>query len=45
MGGRNVTNYLRDLLRKSGVNMNTSAELEVVKDIKEKYCSFAPKKE
>lgn len=27
-------------MRKSGINMNTTAELEVVKQIKEKYCAI-----
>jgi centractin len=36
VAGRDVTEYLQLLLRKSGNNFNTSAEMEVVKDIKEK---------
>jgi len=37
VGGRDVTQYLSTLLRKnSGVQLTTSAEMEVVKDIKEK---------
>jgi actin-related protein len=36
VAGRDVTEYLQLLLRKSGHNFNTSAEMEVVKDIKEK---------
>ena len=33
-GGKDVTEHLRNLMKKSGVNMNTSAEFEVVKQIK-----------
>lgn len=42
VAGRDVTEYLQLLLRKSGSNFSTSAEMEVVKDIKEKicYCAF-----
>ena len=40
-GGRDVTEHLRNLLRKSGVNMDTSAEFELVKNMKEKYCSIS----
>lgn len=35
VGGRDVTEYLQLLLRKAGHNFHTSAELEVVKAIKE----------
>lgn len=41
VGGRDVTEYLQLLLRKSGHNLHTSAEMEVVKDIKEKICYVA----
>ena len=34
LGGRDVTEHLKDLMRKSGVNFNTSAEFELVKNIK-----------
>ena len=33
-GGRDVTEHLRNLLRKIGVNMDTSAEFELVRNIK-----------
>lgn len=33
--GREVTKYLRLLLRKEGFNFNTTAEFEIVKNIKE----------
>lgn len=38
VAGRDVTNYLQLLLRKSGHNFHTSSEMEVVKDIKETKC-------
>ena len=41
MGGRDVTEHLRALMRKSGVQMETSAELEVVKHIKEDFCKVS----
>jgi centractin len=42
VGGRDVTDYLQLLLRKNnGVNLYTSAEREVVKEIKEKICYVA----
>ena len=34
LGGRDVTYHLRDIMRKSGINLNTSAELEVARTIK-----------
>merc|ERR1712168_1740698 len=47
IAGRDVTRYLRLLLRKEGHDFHTSAELEVVKAIKEKACylSINPQKE
>lgn len=42
VGGRDVTDYLGTLLRKNnGINLYTSAEREVVKEIKEKICYVA----
>jgi len=41
VAGRDVTEYLQLLLRKSGHNFHTSAELEVVKAIKENRCYVA----
>lgn len=35
VAGRDVTRYLRLLLRKEGYNFHTSAELEIVRTIKE----------
>ncbi|KAK5201025.1 centractin- actin- protein of the dynactin complex, partial [Cryomyces antarcticus] len=47
VAGRDVTEHLQLLLRKSGYVFHTSAEKEVVRDIKEKtsYVSLDPKKE
>jgi len=39
--GRDVSEYLQVLLRKLGYNFHTSAELEIVRDIKEKCCFVA----
>jgi actin-related protein len=41
LAGRDVTIQLLSLLRKGGATLTTSAELEVVKSIKEKYCAVA----
>ena len=41
LAGRDVTTHLQSLLRKSGVNFTTSAEFELVKNIKEKYCAIS----
>jgi len=41
VAGRDVTEYLQLLLRKSGHTFHTSAELEVVKAIKENRCYVA----
>lgn len=41
VAGRDITEYLQLLLRKSGHVFHTSAEAEIVRDIKEKvYASF-----
>ncbi|EGS18247.1 putative actin-related protein [Thermochaetoides thermophila DSM 1495] len=47
VGGRDVTEYLQTLLRKSGYVFHTSAEKEVVRLIKESVCYVAkdPRKE
>lgn len=50
LAGRDVTEYLQLLLRRSGHNFHTSAEKEIVKNIKETACyvfdsPFDPKKE
>lgn len=41
IGGRNVTNYLANLLTESGNYFNSNAEREVVRQIKEKLCYVA----
>jgi len=41
VAGRDVTEYLQLLLRKSGYTFHTSAELEIVKSIKETRCHVA----
>jgi len=38
IAGRDVTRYLKLLLRKEGLIFNTTSEFEVVKNIKEKLC-------
>jgi len=38
VAGADVTEHLNRILRKSGVNFHTSAEMQTVQDIKEKVC-------
>ena len=47
VAGRDVTEYMQLLLRKSGFVFHTSAEKEIVRAIKEKtsYVALDPKKE
>lgn len=47
VAGRDVTEYLQLLLRKSGTILQTSAEKEIVREIKERHCYLAidPKRE
>lgn len=47
IAGRDVTRYLRQLIRKEGFNFRTTAEFEIVRAIKEKVCYLAtnPQKE
>jgi centractin len=41
LAGRDVTTHLQNLLKKSGINLSTSAEFELVRSIKEKYCAIS----
>merc|ERR1719300_2306697 len=41
VAGADVTEYLNLLLKKDGINFHTSAEMEVVRDIKERCCRVA----
>ena len=38
LSGKDVTEYLRELLKERGLALTTPAELEIVRDIKEKIC-------
>ncbi|CAF0850776.1 unnamed protein product [Didymodactylos carnosus] len=42
IAGRDVTNYLKLLLRKEGYTFKTTAEFEIVKSIKERVCLLSP---
>ncbi|KAK9693415.1 actin [Popillia japonica] len=41
IAGRDVSRYLKSLLRKEGINFKTTAEFETVRTIKEKACYLA----
>jgi len=41
VAGADVTEYLNILLKKDGINFHTSAEMEVVREIKERCCRVA----
>ena len=42
VAGRDVTRYLKLLLRKEGYTFKTTAEFEIVKSIKERICFLSP---
>ncbi|XP_065176042.1 beta-centractin-like [Sycon ciliatum] len=42
VAGRDVTRYLKFLLRREGYNFRTSAEFQIVRQIKERSCYIAP---
>lgn len=37
LGGREVTSYFQQLLRRNGIILSTTSEFEIVRDIKENY--------
>ena len=41
LAGRDLTDYMKKLLNKFGLNFSTSAELENIREIKEKHCYVA----
>jgi actin-related protein len=41
IAGRVLTNYLQKLLNEMGFSFNTSTELALVRDIKERFCFVA----
>ena len=42
LGGRDVTAHLMQLLRRAGHAFHTTAEFEIVRQMKEKYCYVEP---
>ena len=43
LAGSNITEYFRQLLKDKGYNFSTPAEIEIVRDIKEKLCYVVEK--
>ena len=43
LSGKHITEYFRQLLKDRGYNFTTPAELEIVRDIKEKLCYVGDK--
>ena len=41
VSGRATTNYAQHLLEQTGLTFTTDAELEIVRDIKERFCYVA----